>query len=66
MNESIDEMAGTIWNTLEQNGPVTVAGPAKKFKSNTPQEISMAAGWLAREDKIEMKKNGKSIKVSLQ
>ena len=66
MNESIDEMAGTKWNTLEQNGPVTVTGLTRKFKSKTPQEISMAAGWLDREDIIEMKRSGKSIKVSLK
>lgn len=48
----IGETAGTIWETLSQQGPLTFAALMEEV--NAPQSLFfMAIGWLSREEKLQ-------------
>ncbi|MBN1590250.1 MAG: winged helix-turn-helix domain-containing protein [Pirellulales bacterium] len=61
----IGKTAGLIWNTLNKSGPMS---PAKLTKHlERPRDLVMQAlGWLAREEKIDIKEEGRSRVVSLR
>lgn len=64
MINQIGETAGNIWNLLTNKGPQTLS----KIKAEVKGDVFLlhaAIGWLARENKIEIKKSGKVIKVTL-
>ncbi len=61
----IGETAGTVWNTLLESGPLSVAKLIKTV--GEPRDTVMQAlGWLAREEKICIEEEGRSRIVSLQ
>jgi len=60
----IGEIAGRIWNYLDANGETTLTN-LKKGLELKDSEVSMALGWLARENKVEVQKKGTTIKVQL-
>ena len=60
----IGENAGRIWQTLSDQGEMSLS-QVKKKTTLKDLDASMALGWLAREDKIIFAKKGKSINVSL-
>jgi hypothetical protein len=65
MNTDIGELSGVIWRLLDEKGTQTVT----KIKNATNENdfnVAAALGWLAREEKIEIVKSGRSIKVSLK
>jgi hypothetical protein len=65
MNALVGETAGKIWNLLNDQGPQTF--PQLKKKLNGSGEIvSLAVGWLAREDKVDIKQEKKAVKVALK
>jgi DNA-binding transcriptional ArsR family regulator len=49
--------AGIIWDSLNLNGPMTVNDLAKAT-SLLPEEIHGALGWLGRENKIAVEREG--------
>jgi Winged helix-turn-helix domain (DUF2582) len=53
VNENrIGETAGTIWETLSQQGPLNFAALMEEV--NAPQSLFfMAIGWLSREEKLQ-------------
>ena len=65
MQEEIGEAAGLIWRTLDTEGSMS----KDKLKSKTHLDselLTMALGWLSRENKIKMQKTGKrKIDVAL-
>lgn len=62
---SIGATAGKIWTYLEKNGPSSVSAVEKA--ANAPKrEIQMAIGWLAREDKIELTEDKRTLSVRLK
>lgn len=63
--DKVGETAGTIWQTLDKDGPQKVTALKKQIKA-ADITLHMALGWLAREDKIEMVPDGRSYKVSLK
>lgn len=65
MNEEIGTMAGAIWHALESNGGMTLAKLKKELNAQAPI-FDWAIGWLAREDKIDLVQNGRSIQISLK
>lgn len=65
MVEQIGVNAGRIWNELELNGEMST-GMLKKSLDLAPFELQAAIGWLARENKILLDRNGNLIKVSLK
>ena len=65
MNEQIGEMAGYVWKQLSQQGPMTV-NRLKDSVGVSPDLLHQALGWLAREDKLNFEKNGRSVKIALK
>lgn len=65
MQESIGSAAGKIWEYLSNNAEVTIASLKKGLEIKS-DEITMALGWLAREDKIEFIKKGAGFKIKLR
>ena len=62
--EQIGDLAGEVWNTLDQNGPLALTKLIKEM--DAPRDTVMqAVGWLAREDKIEIEEEGRTRIVSL-
>ena len=65
MIEEIGAAAGAIWHALDANGEMTLA----KLKKEAAADVSLfdwAIGWLAREDKIELMRDKRSIRVWLK
>ncbi len=61
----IGETAGLIWTAIEKSGPISLAKLVKK--SGKPRDLVMQAlGWLAREEKIDIKEERRSRIVSLR
>jgi len=65
MNEEIGTMAGAIWHALEANGEMTLAKLKKELKATSPI-FDLAIGWLAREDKIMLTMEKRSVRVCLK
>jgi hypothetical protein len=50
--DGIGETAGTIWETLSKEGPLSFAALMEEV--NAPQSLFfMAIGWLSREEKLQ-------------
>ena len=61
----VGETAGKIWQVLNSDGPQTLAQIKKKV-AGKGELISLALGWLAREDKVEIQHEKKDYKVALK
>ena len=61
----VGETAGKIWHLLNDEGPHTLA-QIKKRLNGSSELASLALGWLAREDKVEIRQDKKSYKVALK
>jgi len=60
--EQIGQTAGLVWQTLNEQGPQSLAKLVKSI--DAPRDLVIqAVGWLAREDKvwIEDSKRGRMI-----
>ena len=64
MEHEIGEAAGQIWRWLEAKGETTVTGLKQETKVSEPL-LHMALGWLAREGKITLTRDKRTLKVSL-
>jgi hypothetical protein len=65
MKEEIGTMAGAIWRALDTNGEMTLAKLKKELKAASPV-FDWAIGWLAREDKIELTPENRTVRVCLK
>jgi hypothetical protein len=65
MMKEIGALAGVIWHTLDANGEMTLA-KLKKEVNAQGSVFDWAIGWLAREDKIELATDKRSIRVWLK
>jgi hypothetical protein len=65
MSEEIGTTAGAIWQTLEARGEMTLAQLKKEVKAKSPM-FDWAIGWLAREDKIMMTVEKRSVRICLK
>ena len=61
----VGETAGQVWKLLASEGPQSAAQLKKKLSSKG-EVLSMALGWLAREDKIELLNEKKTLVVQLK
>lgn len=61
----IGETAGNIWQVLNDNGESTFVKVKKKVGGSSDL-LHQAIGWLAREDKLTISKEGHSVKLSLK
>ncbi len=60
------EMAGKIWEALDQKGELTGKELKKVIKVRADKDLYLALGWLLREGKLEIKEVEKDILVSLK
>jgi len=65
MTPQIGETAGKVWHLLSDEGPQTLAQLKKKL-NGTGDVVSLALGWLAREDKVEIQLDKKNYWISLK
>ena len=65
LKEQVGTTAGKVWQILSDSGPQTVA-QLKKRLNGSSELVGFALGWLAREDKIDISQEKKSLKVVLK
>lgn len=65
MQERIGDVAGEVWRFLEENGETSLSSISDSVDAPR-SKIHMAVGWLAREDKLSFKENGRGILYSLR
>ncbi len=65
MINAIGDTAGKIWKFLDQKGEATLSQIQKGTKGN-PNTVLQAIGWLAREDKLEIKTKGRFTVYTLK
>jgi winged helix-turn-helix protein DUF2582 len=65
MNKEIGTMAGAIWRALETNGETSLAKLKKDLKAASPL-FDWAVGWLAREDKIDLIQDKRTVRICLK
>jgi hypothetical protein len=64
MQDEIGNAAGVVWEFLDQRGD-TVLVTLKDRTGLSEGILFMALGWLAREEKVNLLKEGRTIRVSL-
>jgi hypothetical protein len=65
MADTIGEVAGKIWNYLNQNGPSSVNKITVETGENK-NDIQRAIGWLLKEDKLNIEMVGRAETLSLK
>jgi hypothetical protein len=60
----IGETSGKVWQYLRKNGTSTLTAIEKGVKAPA-SAVYMALGWLAREGKVAIEQEKRSVKVSL-
>ncbi len=65
IKEEVGETAGKVWELLARDGPQTLA-QAKKKLDVANELLNFAIGWLAREDKVDISRDKKDIRVQLK
>jgi hypothetical protein len=61
----VGEVAGVVWQTLTEQGPLTVTKLVKAV--GQPRDtVMLAVGWLAREEKVNIDDEGRNRIVSLR
>jgi hypothetical protein len=65
MTQEIGLMAGKVWHTLETKGEMSLAA-LKKNLGTRELTADWAIGWLAREDKLVLRKERNTVKVALR
>jgi hypothetical protein len=65
VSEQVGNAAGEVWRLLNQGGPQTLAQLKKKLNGGS-ELLAFAVGWLAREDKLEILTEKKSILLRLK
>lgn len=64
MVHEIGLTAGDVWHYLESNGASTIE-QIKKALTLKETVVFMAVGWLAREGKLTIEVQGKTLRISL-
>lgn len=65
MMHDIGSTAGQIWRTLKADGEMSVAALKKSLKVKDTT-VDWAIGWLAREDKIILRRERNIYKIALR
>ena len=65
INVQVGETAGKIWQLLSEEGPQTFPQLRKKL-NGSGEVLSFALGWLAREDKVDITQDKKTLTVALK
>jgi hypothetical protein len=62
--ENIGETAGLVWDFLDSKGKSSLNAVERGIKAPKPL-VHMAIGWLAREGKVELRQEKRSILLRL-
>lgn len=64
MDKRIGELAGEVWEYLEENGETSLTKVSNSFDA-PKSKVDMAIGWLAKEEKLDFieKARGKAVKL---
>jgi len=65
MISKIGRTAGEIWNYLSEHDEATLSRLSKDL-NKTERLISMAIGWLAREEKLQFRQERRAYYISLK
>ena len=65
VNAQVGETAGTVWQLLNEEGPLTLSQLKKKVNGEG-ELLTFAIGWLAREDKVEITPEKKNLRIKLK
>ena len=65
IKEQVGETAGRVWQVLSDQGPQTLA-QLKKRLNGSGELVTVALGWLAREDKVDISQDKKNLRVALK
>lgn len=57
--------AGKVWHVLDDEGPQTLVQIKKKV-DGASELVTLALGWLVREDKVEITEEKRSFRVQLK
>lgn len=64
MQEKIGEVAGKVWDQLQEEGEQSTSAVARALEE--PQtKVNMAIGWLAKEGKLDFDTEGRGNLLSL-
>lgn len=64
MHEEIGTTAGTVWQILNVKGELSLPSLKRQVEAKSPI-FEWAIGWLAREDKLIIRRHQKSYRVRL-
>jgi hypothetical protein len=64
MHKEIGTTAGAIWQALNAKGELSLPSLKQEVEAKSPV-FDWAVGWLAREDKVIIKRHQKSYRVRL-
>jgi hypothetical protein len=65
MEATIGDAAGMIWEYLSEHGQTSL-GRLRQGTKLSDQFLLMGVGWLAREGKVSIVRQGRTVKVSLR
>ena len=65
MEAEIGHTAGTIWRHLSERGESSLS-KLKRETDVSDQVLFMALGWLAREGKLEIMRDGRTVRLRLR
>ncbi|MBZ5672530.1 MAG: winged helix-turn-helix domain-containing protein [Acidobacteriia bacterium] len=65
VNGQIGEMAGEVWHLLSDAGPLTLAQIRRKLNRSS-EFLNLALGWLAREEKVIVTQERRSLRAQLR
>ena len=65
MTDEIGAVAGNIWQRLEKGGETSYSALKKNVNAKPPL-FDWAIGWLAREDKISIRKDKQTLRIRLK
>ena len=63
--EKAGELAGKIWEALNEGGELTGKELKKAIKTRSDKDLYLGLGWLLREGKLNITEGEKEISVSL-
>ena len=66
LQEKAGEIAGKIWEALNENGQLSGKDLKKATKVKSEKELFLGLGWVLREDKVQTAEAEKDILVSLK
>lgn len=64
--EKAGELAGKIWEALNEGGKLTGKELKKATKARSEKDLYLGLGWLLREGKLDIVEVEKDIEVALK